>query len=505
MIRIGISFTTILGLALITAGACLADSTQSLSEAGATNKAQADPSGLIFSDGFEDDLCPDEPRKTEPGSCGCDMPDTPSCLIYGGKPSDPLTSWNVAIILVDFSDTAQAVRDQYPDPKKIEETFFSSDSLVSEFLTDMSHGNLTALTGDVFGPFTHPRTLEDLINSGDYTSERYSADFLLNTGSAIQIPGFVAEDYNAIYFISYDDYSWNPGGLTGQWTFRINDQDIQYLGTVQALQIGPDQRDPQQSFLNVFTEEHSGTVFSPDAAESGGEIYLPHSGHSMTRFERTSVHELVHSMGIFTHANSSLGDGFPLTQPPEVKSSEYEAEGYGDSFGLMGYSEFSVSMIAAYRDFLGWYDDSNKVTLASIGKHQVTLYPSSNTTDVRAVEIRLPYRVDDFHAPPVNRQNDGYFLEIRDPNFKWDSALIHPEIIENTKGVLVTFNDGFTSWLLDMSPSPYLVFEWGSVPDRRDLVLKPGMTFESPDVRIACTGINGKGGYKLTIEILGTW
>jgi hypothetical protein len=490
-----------LGLALFNAGACLAGPPQDSPEAAATIQAQGDPSALIFSDGFEDDLCPDEPRKTEPGACGCNMPETPDCLVYGGKAPDPITSWNVAIILVDFSDTAPSVRDQFPDAAEIEETFFSSNSLASEFLTDMSHGHLTTLTGDVFGPFTHPRTLEDLINSGDYHNERYSHDFLLDTKSAIQIPGFVAEDYNMIYFISYDDYSWNPGGLTDQWTFRINDQDVQYLGTVQALQIGWYHRDPQQAFVNIFTEEHSGTVFSPDT----GEVHLPHSGHAMTRFERTFLHEIVHAMGVHSHANSSLGDGFPLTQPPEHKSSPHEAEDYGDYFGLMGRSEFSVSIVAAYRHLLGWYDDSVKATLASIGKHKVTLYPSNAASGIRAVEIRLPYRVDRFHLPPENRQNDGYFLEIRDPAFKWDSALVHPEIIENTKGVLVTFNDGFTSWLLDMSPSPYLVFSWGSTPDRRDMVLKPGMTFESPDVRISCTGVTGNGGYKLEIDILGTW
>ena len=451
----------------------------------------------------EIDQCPDEPRKTEPGACGSDMPDTPACLVYGGKTRDPLTQWRIAIILVDFSDTEKSIRSKYPTVKQIEKTFFSSTSLLSEYFTDMSHGHLTSLEGDVFGPFTHPRTLQDLVDSGDYRSEDYSQDHLLNTGSAIQIPGFSAQDYDMIYVVSYDDYSWNPGGLTGSWNFTINDQVIKYLGTVQGLQIGPYNRSDQSAFTNNYTTPHSGTVFSPEAINT--EIGLVHTGHDMTKFERTSAHELVHAMGLGTHANSSLGDGFPLAKPPETKSSRYEAEDYGDDFGLMGHSNFSVSMVAAYRNFLGWYDNTIKTTLASIGTHRVTLYPSSAPTGVRAVEIRLPYRVSQFYWPPVNRLNDGYFLEVRDPAYKWDSALAHPAILENTKGVLVTFNDGLTSWLLDMSPSSYLDLTWGATPDRRDMVLKPGMTFESPDVRIACTGMSADGGYELEVEILGTW
>ena len=285
---------------------------------------------------------------------------------------------------------------------------------------------------------------------------------------------------------------------------RVNELTLFFY--FMKIQIGRYNRYPDGAIENNYTEPVSGTVFSPEAINTGGEIELPHSGHDMTNFERTSAHELVHAMGVQTHANSSLGDGVLLTQPPENKSSPFEAQEYGDGFGLMGHSEFSVSMVAAYRNILGWYDSSIKTTLASIGTHHVTLYASSAPAGVRAVEIRLPYRVSEFYWPPVNRLNDGYFLEVRDSAYKWDSALAHPAVSENSNGVIVTFNDGLTSWLLDMSPSHYLRFPWGfETPDMRDLVLKPGMTFESPDVRIACTGVTADGGYELEVEILGNW
>lgn len=464
----------------------------------------AESGAPLFSDGFED-ACPDEPRKSKPGACGCDMPETPECLVHGGKTRDPITRWRVAVILIEFSDTPKSTRAKYPNPKQIEKTFFGAGSTLTEFYSDMSHGHLAGLTGAVYGPFVHPRTLQDLVDSGDYDDPDYARKYLTNTGSAIQIPGFSAEDFEMVLFIALDDYGGEPGGLTNTWTFRINDQDVHIMGTVEALQVGYDKRDPVAPFYDDFALKHSGTVFSPEAVDNGGEIPLDHAGHNMTKFERISAHEIVHAMGIFTHAKSSLGDGYPLARPPDNKLSDFEAEDYGDHFALMGRAEFSVSMTAAYRDSLGWYDKSVKTTLKSIGKHQVTLYPSGAASGARAVEIRLPYQINEFYLPPNFRQNEGYFIEARDSGYKWDSALMNPAVAENTKGVLVTFNDGYTSWLLDMSPSPYLRFDWGEVPDKRDMVLKPGMTFSAPEVTITCTGVTGDGGFLLEVDILGTW
>ena len=51
---------------------------------------------------------------------------------------------------------------------------------------------------------------------------------------------------------------------------------------------------------------------------------------------------------------------------------------------------------------------------------------------------------------------------------------------------------------------PYLVYGWGSTPDRSDLVLKPGRTVGTAEIQISCTGMTGDG-YDLTIEVLENW
>ena len=459
-----------------------------------------------------DDECPNEPRKTEAGVCGCTMPDVdydkksgPDCLIQGGKAPVTITDWSVAIIVLQFSDTAPEIAALYPSVSELETAFFSPTSLMNNYMRDMSFGKFTGFTGAVFGPFTHPRTLAELVSSGDYAEDEYPQNGLLDTGSAIQIPGFDSADYDAVMVLAYDDYSPNPGGLTGVWTFRINDADVlTEIGVVEALQIGRAQRDSANDFLNPYTELHNGTVFVPVAEDDDGdgERMVMHDGHMMTTFQQTTLHELIHSMGVFSHAKSAMGDGKALTAPGDAGG--YEAEEYGDSLAIMGRGEYSVSVSPGYRDLLGWYDETIQLTIDQAGTYSATLYPTTGASGTRSVEIRIPHRVDEFHTEE-GYLNDGFMLEVRDPSVGWDSGLMNPQLSELSKGVLVYFNDGFTSWLLDTSPQPYLRYDWGQYPDKRDLALKPSQVFETPDVRIEVLRATGDGGFELAIEVRDNW
>lgn len=458
------------------------------------------------------DDCPNEKRKVAEGVCGCDLPEndydkdgTMDCIMQGGKSKDSVTEFKIAVIIVDFSDTDPTIRAMYPTKSDLETLFFDSSSLINEYLKDMSYGKFTGLTGDVFGPFTHPRTIGDLVSSGDYAKEDYPQTYLLDTGSAIQIPGFDIADYDSVQFISYDDYSWNPGGLTGLWTFKINDTDVEnYTSTVQALHIGYENRDTNYDLYNEYTQKQDGSVFVPKDVDENGEVSVPHPDHNMTRFERTFLHELIHAMGIFTHADSAIADGVALYSPND--ENDFHHEEYGDFFSMMGNAEFATSVCTAYRDMLGWYDDTTQKTITTPGVHAAVVYPVGNAKGVHSVEIRLPYKIDEFFSmPEENRLNDGYFLEVRASQNKWDSGLKSPQLEENTKGVMVTFNDGYTSWLLDASPSPYLNYDWGEVADKRDVVLKPGMSLNAPDVTITCTAKNADGGYELEINVADNW
>lgn len=463
-------------------------------------------------DGTRDceDECPNEARKVVAGTCGCGLPEEDydnngqlDCIAQGGMRPAAITKWHLAVIVVDFADTDPSLRSTYPSNADLETLFFDPSSEMNAYLRDMSYGKLMGLTGDVFGPFEHPRTITDLVSSGDYASEMYPEQHLIDTKGAIQIPGFDPDAYDAIVFIAYDDYSWNPGGLTGLWTFTINGQSVtSSRSTVMALHIGRSQRDPGTEISNAYTKPMDGAVFVPTSVDPNGELGVPHDGHTFTRFSRTVMHELVHGMGITTHARGGYGDGTPLVEP---KDGGYTNEDYGDHFSMMGTAEHGSSMCAAYRDYLGWFDNTSQLEITEAGTYNTTLVPINEATGVRSVAIRLPYRVDQFFNTEGARfRNDGYYLEVRD-NKRWDSALKHSMLAANTEGVLIAFYDGFTSYRLDPSPAPYLSYDWGQTPDRRDLALLPGQTFETPDLRITCTGKNANGGFDVAVELRDRW
>jgi hypothetical protein len=62
--------------------------------------------------------------------------------------------------------------------------------------------------------------------------------------------------------------------------------------------------------------------------------------------------------------------------------------------------------------------------------------------------------------------------------------------------------DGWTTSLLDASPSPNLKYDWGSIPDLRNIVLKPGMKYIDPHMRFSGVEQHPDGSYSLDIEII---
>jgi len=482
------------------------ESVETSTESESSSESASDSS----SDSGVTQACPDPAKKAAPGVCGCDLPDrdynldgTPDCVAQGGRAPTPITGFRLAVMRIAFADTDPAIRALFPSNSTLASTLFDDQGRMGTYLRDMSFGVFTDLSGDVFGPFTHPRTLQDMVDSGDYADPDFARDVLVNTGSVIQIPGFDASNYDAVVFLAENDYSWHPGGLTGDWTFRINDQDYTGMGIVEALSIGREQRDPSYDLQNTFTQKVVGSVFVPLTDDPLGEMEVPQAGHQLTRFERTFLHELVHAMGVFTHANSSMGDS-ARAHPDQPEDEAHED--YGDVHSLMGRSEYAVSMCTAYRDKLGWFESSRQTEIKVPGTHEVDLVPTNAASGIRSAEIRIPHKVSEYHDTPGEyRPNEGYFLEVRDPAWSWDSGLTMPQIAENANGVLVYFSDGYTAWLLDTTPSPFLRYQWGAVPDKRDIALKVGARLTTDDVVIEVVRALPGGGYRLSIELMDNW
>ena len=67
--------------------------------------------------------------------------------------------------------------------------------------------------------------------------------------------------------------------------------------------------------------------------------------------------------------------------------------------------------------------------------------------------------------------------------------------------MFVKKTDGFSSWLLDMSPSENINFYGQTTPDIRDVVLKPNMVYSNDDVEITTLSKNADGSFTVEITI----
>jgi hypothetical protein len=410
-----------------------------------------------------------------------------------------LSQANYAIFIIDYPDTKTNIRALYPTVDEIKKEIFDSTRFIQRYLKTISYGKFK-LTGDVFGPFTHQ---DSVTSKNSYQMDSYAT---INT---ISIPGFQSSKYTHFAFISYND--WNPGGgcsygNTGK-TLTINNVKYtipQFFRMV--LAIGPYNRNPSYGFTNQYTDLFMTQIFVPISELPGGEhFFANYSG--LTVFQRVFLHELLHTLGEWTHANSSTNGNRCAFEPEIPENNGFLKYEYGNSMDMMGNAQWGLSLNGGFRDIFGWTDQSNRIKLENFGQQRVRLYPINRKSGTRICEIRIPnhyYTRDplDLYNYPVNgRKNQGYFLEVREAD-RWDSTLNHLSIKDNTSGIILMSTDGWTTSLLDASPSPNLKYEWGSIPDLRNVVLKPGMKYHDPHVSFSGVEKHTDGSYSVDIEIV---
>jgi len=409
------------------------------------------------------------------------------------------TNAHVAVILIDFPDTKKEIRDLYPTSAEITKELFDSNRFIQRYLKTMSYGKFN-FTGEVFGPFTH----QDGINAlNGYQMDAYKT---INT---ITIPGFQFSNYTHFAFIAYND--WNPGGgcsfgRNSGLTVKINGQSVNLPSFFRmVLAVGPYQRNPANGFSNHYTDLLMSQIFVPLSVKPDGEyFYSNYTG--MTTFQRVFLHELFHTQGIWVHANSSTNGDHFYWEPEVSGNKDFLNHEYGNKMDMMGDAHWGFSLNSCFRDLLGWTDNQNRIKLTEYGIQRVRIYPVNRSSGFRLVEIRIPYAWSvrnslDSEFPASGRKNKGYFLEVREPD-KWDSTLIHPSIQPITSGVVILQTDGYSSALLDASPSPNLSYSWGSVPDLRDIALKPGMRYRDNQISLSRVVKNSDGSFSLDIEII---
>ncbi len=404
-----------------------------------------------------------------------------------GKDWPLIDNANVAIILIDYPDQDTETKSHFPSKEDFEQTFFGPQSVIQRYFDTVSYGKFK-LTGEVFGYFTHQEGITE--------ANEYQQNFI-KTITTVNIPDFDIDKYDFLFYVSLNDYGWIPGGLAGSWDVEIN--GVKYenqSGVAQGLHIGKFQRNPSAQFTNIYTDQLESTIFTISGEETF-DMATP-----FTKFERTAIHEMIHAINVGTHANSKTNGGSYEFETEVANNGSYLNSEYGNVFCVMGNSRYATSLNGGYRDLIGWTDEINRVKLDDYGHYNVTLFPINDQNGHRILEIRIPYIYSG--AAWAGHKNQGYFLEVRKADH-WDSSLSHQDIVENTKGILIQKTDGYTTWLLDASPSPNFSYNWGNFPDYTDIALKPGMSYDDgTHVKFSNVTANSDGSFSLDVDVYET-
>ncbi len=379
---------------------------------------------------------------------------TPSKI---GPSTTNASKTRIALLIMDFPDTSGSV--EFPTVSEIEKSL--QKGVVYDFFDTNSYGNFEYEISS-FGPFNHEKNYVDLEDIGD----------VLDTKS-IQIEGFKEDDFDVFALIPRTDKKYDAAAAYTLWDLYINNNLVgnKKWKLVNPLFIG--------DFSNSFMQKDFFIESSP-----------------FTIFERIFTHELIHCLGINTHARSRTNGERYHYQPEIANNGENLSFDYGNQFDIMGGKNYGYNLNVAFRDQLSWFSSTQKIEITEVGRHSATIYPINQARNIVAISIDSP-------------RGDHYYIEYRDFD-SWDQRSHLKDsrsiISNNSQGIMVNWLDSWgTPHLLDMSPSPNYNslgdhFDVG-FPDIRDVVLKPGMTYDSPSVTLSNVIANSDGSYTFTVDV----
>lgn len=421
-----------------------------------------------------------------------------------GVESPTQTGRKLAVLVVSFPDTPTDLVAKMPSNDLIKKVFFGD--LMTKFWSDMSYGKFNRLETDFYGP------VKLTINGWDPVKRQVVSEVDIMNNARFDIPDFDAKHYDSIVVVPLHDALQDvaTGGSPG-WFYDTNNIRHYFPGHMYLpVMTGYQYRVRPGAYyqLDGSTLGCRGMVVTGVDMEKSLTIPTIEGGGM-----RTVMHEFGHYLGIYSHAQSRT-NGASFDYQPEVPNNWFQREdpslphsdlldlAYGDRFDVMGSTSgcHSTNLNHVYRNKMGWHDSSNLKSIRSSSLQTVTIYPSHVTTGVRAVEIRIPFKYS-LEADSTGRKNQGYFLEVHNASGYWDKVLGDPALVGNTQGIFVHKTDGFTSWLLDMSPVPNIKFFDKNWPDMRDVVLKPGMVYDNGEVRLSNVRKNADGSFTLDVRV----
>jgi hypothetical protein len=389
-------------------------------------------------------------------------------------------NWNVAVFLIDYQDIPAEQRAKWPTALEFERLLFHDK--FQEYWKTISNGQFI-VTGEVFDYTTSTATFWD--SSGSVLSSQQVLDAV-----DFQVPGFQPERYDLFLFISGHDAALG-GARTGHFDVRINGSKHNEFSIVLFFQIGYDARSTSNHFYNTLVDKQAYSIPRDDGTTEDEEVVYDMSG-----FTSTLCHEMGHALGVFAHANSAT-NGYRFDWEEEVPDNQdFMNNEYGNNYDIMGHGEYAVSLNGNFRNVIGLLPEDDIATFSQPGTFTTTLHPVNSTASPRLAEILLPF---DKSTPPY--KNNGYSLEVR--NINWmDTMFNHPQLAGNLDGIFVIKTQALWNRLLDMSPSPNIMMEYGETfYDIRDVVLKPGMVYENDEVKLYEVVNHGDGSFSVTVDI----
>ena len=321
----------------------------------------------------------------------------------------------------------------------------------------------------------------------------------------LDIPNFDESDYDVMSLIVLSDFGLggSRAGLAYSedgFELLVNGERLRSLCKVQVTfaHVGHQFRDVQYPFANTFED------FVKYVELPGTETLPIETASPLSAFEETFLHELIHVMGISTHAMSST-NGTRTHNAPEVEGNQtFLWEDYGNKYDIMGSAEWSQGLNSEYRSRLGWIGDDRAVLVdEAVEGLSVELNPIDLAEGPVMVEVRLPftYAFDDPFLAAIERsENQGYVLEVwpAENSYYWSNNVGIPG---GTNGLTVYLTDGYSSAILDASPSPNIDYSWGTYYDLGDVALRPGNTFDDGILRIEDIELltDGRMAFNLTL------
>lgn len=409
---------------------------------------------------------------------------------------EPVTELKTAFIRATFSDTPEAARAEFPSVADLEALFLDPESRIQKYLDHVSYGQFM-----LSGEFVADIVLDAPAERDGVQTE--NADLGLFD---ISIPDFRETDYDQIVLVMISDFNRGRSEsgqlyLPDSWQFTVNGSQLtQLCGVIgQFAHVGHSYRDTSFPFANDFTELTQ-YVLNPESETEELGLTVP-----LTPLERTFIHELIHALGIQTHAYSST-NGDQLHNQPEVENNQdFLWRDYGNLYDIMGNNEYSYGLNAGYRELLGWIGDDRTVRIDEIAEPvQVVLQPLDSMNGHVLAEVRRPgqYFMDDPVLAAVERyENQGYLFEVwptADPYY-WMSEV---GLTGGSGGLVIYRTDGASTAVLDASPSPNIVYSWGTLHDLSDIALVPGEVFDDGIVRVENVELLADGSVSFEVSLV---